>query len=58
VTDSRSPRAAAEVVCPHCKKPFAPELLEGSKADFRGSKCPHCRLFVPSNRANELLVED
>jgi DNA-directed RNA polymerase subunit RPC12/RpoP len=38
-------------VCPHCKKPFDGELLaEGSRHE--GFKCPHCRLFVPAERAN------
>ena len=38
------------VVCPHCKKPFDGELLaEGSRHE--GFKCPHCRLFVPAERA-------
>jgi predicted amidophosphoribosyltransferase len=38
-------------VCPHCKKPFDSELLaEGSRHE--GFKCPHCRLFVPVERAN------
>jgi DNA-directed RNA polymerase subunit RPC12/RpoP len=38
-----------EVVCPHCGKPFSAPLL----ADLaqRGYKCPHCRLFVPLDRA-------
>jgi DNA-directed RNA polymerase subunit RPC12/RpoP len=40
-----------EIVCPHCKKTFAGELLaEGSRHE--GFKCPHCRLFVPAERAN------
>ena len=40
-----------EIVCPHCKKSFAGELLaEGSRHE--GFKCPHCRLFVPAGRAN------
>jgi hypothetical protein len=47
------PMAAAptyEVVCPHCKKPFRGELMGGD--DHRqGFKCPHCRLFVPYERA-------
>ena len=39
-------------VCPHCKKPFDAELLaEGSRHE--GFKCPHCRLFVPVERAND-----
>jgi hypothetical protein len=38
------------VLCPHCKKPFDGELLaEGSRHE--GFKCPHCRLFVPAERA-------
>ena len=38
------------VLCPHCKKPFDGELLaEGSRHE--GFKCPHCRLFVPVERA-------
>jgi hypothetical protein len=38
-------------ICPHCKKPFDGELLaEGSRHE--GFKCPHCRLFVPAERAN------
>jgi len=38
-------------VCPHCKKPFDAELLaEGSRHE--GFKCPHCRLFIPAERAN------
>jgi DNA-directed RNA polymerase subunit RPC12/RpoP len=41
---------AHAIVCPHCKKPFDGELLaEGSRHE--GFKCPHCRLFVPAERA-------
>jgi transposase-like protein len=39
-----------DVVCPHCKKSFQGELI-GSDASRRGFKCPHCRLFVPLERA-------
>jgi DNA-directed RNA polymerase subunit RPC12/RpoP len=40
------------VVCPHCGKEFEAELLVGSDAPkSRGFKCPHCRLFVPAERA-------
>jgi len=43
--------SAHTIVCPHCKKPFDGELLaEGSRHE--GFKCPHCRLFVPAERAN------
>ncbi|HEY7016986.1 MAG TPA: hypothetical protein VH297_00840 [Gaiellaceae bacterium] len=42
------------VVCPHCGKEFEAELLEASSAQGpRGFKCPHCRLFVPLERAGE-----
>jgi transposase-like protein len=39
-----------EVVCPHCKKTFRGELL-GESDKRQGFKCPHCRLFVPYERA-------
>jgi hypothetical protein len=41
---------SSAVVCPHCSKPFTAPLLEGGSAP-RGFKCPHCRLFVPLERA-------
>jgi DNA-directed RNA polymerase subunit RPC12/RpoP len=40
-----------EIVCPHCKKTFSAELIEGEPERYRGFKCPHCRLFVPALRA-------
>jgi len=40
-----------EVVCPHCKKPFEAELIDGDTERHRGFKCPHCKLFVPAERA-------
>lgn len=42
-----------EVACPHCKKPFTAEVIEGGAARHRGFKCPHCRLFVAYERADE-----
>lgn len=39
-----------DVVCPHCKKSFRGELLGEDKLR-KGFKCPHCRLFVPYERA-------
>jgi DNA-directed RNA polymerase subunit RPC12/RpoP len=39
-----------DVVCPHCKKPFKGELIEGENPANRGFKCPHCRLFAPIDR--------
>jgi hypothetical protein len=47
-----------EVTCPHCKKTFQAELLEGPTERLRGFKCPHCKLFTPYDRADEQdLVE-
>ena len=40
-----------EIVCPHCKKTFTAELIDGAAARYRGFKCPHCKLFVPAERA-------
>ncbi len=39
-----------DVVCPHCKKAFKGELIEGDTPANRGFKCPHCRLFAPYER--------
>ena len=41
-----------DVVCPHCKKPFQGELIEGNTPANRGFKCPHCRLFAPMDRVD------
>ncbi len=41
-----------EVVCPHCKKPFNAELMDGAAERYRGFKCPHCKLFVPAERTD------
>jgi hypothetical protein len=40
------------VVCPHCKKQFSAELIEGAAERYCGFKCPHCRLFVPAKRTD------
>jgi transposase len=40
-----------QVVCPHCKKTFTAPLMAGATARHRGFKCPHCKLFVPADRA-------
>ena len=40
-----------EVTCPHCHKSFVPKALRRPTARHRGYKCPHCRLFVPIERA-------
>jgi transposase-like protein len=39
-----------DVVCPHCKKSFRSAPL-GEEERRQGFKCPHCRLFVPLERA-------
>jgi hypothetical protein len=45
---------SVEVECPHCRKMFDAEPLEGGRADrYRGFKCPHCKLFVPLQRATD-----
>jgi hypothetical protein len=49
---------AFDVTCPHCSKTFQAELIPGSAPRYEGFKCPHCRLFVPYERADEQdLVE-
>lgn len=42
-----------EVSCPHCHKPFEADLMSGAAERYRGFKCPHCKLFVPYERADE-----
>jgi transposase-like protein len=50
--------ASFEVVCPHCKKTFEAELLTGGADRHQGFKCPHCKLFVAYERADDQdLVE-
>lgn len=46
-----------EVVCPHCRKAFTPEPLPASQNRHQGFKCPHCRLFVASDRADETTAQ-
>jgi DNA-directed RNA polymerase subunit RPC12/RpoP len=46
------------VVCPHCGKEFEPELITSESARApEGFKCPHCRLFVPADRATPVADE-
>ena len=47
---------AVEVTCPHCRKTFAPDPLPRPSARHRGSKCPHCRLFVPLERVEDTAL--
>jgi DNA-directed RNA polymerase subunit RPC12/RpoP len=51
VPDLSAPNDGHEVVCPHCKKSFRAELMAGETERHRGFKCPHCKLFVPADRA-------
>jgi phage FluMu protein Com len=48
--------ARYEVTCPHCARMFVGRLLAGSAARYRGFKCPHCKLFVPYERVDELAA--
>jgi tRNA(Ile2) C34 agmatinyltransferase TiaS len=46
------------VVCPHCGKEFESELMKSVSARApEGFKCPHCRLFVPADRASSVADE-
>ena len=46
-----------EVECPHCHKGFSAAPIEGGRAArYLGFKCPHCKLFVPLQRATEVDV--
>jgi DNA-directed RNA polymerase subunit RPC12/RpoP len=47
---SEAHASATEIACPHCKKTFSADLMDGSAERYRGFKCPHCRLFVPAAR--------
>ena len=43
-----------EIECPHCHKTFSGEPIEGGRAArYLGFKCPHCKLFVPLQRATD-----
>ena len=53
VADEPAQATVYEVSCPHCGKAFREELLSGPAARYHGFKCPHCRLFVPLERASE-----
>lgn len=51
MADEGAQAAVYDVTCPHCRKPFRATLLVGSAERYTGFKCPHCRLFVPLERA-------
>ena len=42
-----------DVTCPHCGKEFQAELIIGAAPRYTGFKCPHCRLFVAYERADD-----
>ena len=47
-----SDEQGVEIKCPHCRKTFEAERIEGGDAArYHGFKCPHCKLFVPIERA-------
>jgi DNA-directed RNA polymerase subunit RPC12/RpoP len=47
---------SVEAICPHCHKTFEPSPLPRPTARQRGYKCPHCRLFVPIERAADSAI--
>ena len=53
MTEVPTQEPAHEIVCPHCKKTFSAELMSGGAERYQGFKCPHCRLFVAYERADE-----
>src|ERR671934_893831 len=58
VSDGPPVDAQYEVECPHCHKTFTGQLIDGTAPRYQGFKCPHCKLFVPFERADEQeLVE-
>ena len=53
MSEQAAPQGTYAVTCPHCKRSFEADVLEGSAARYSGFKCPHCRLFVPFERVEE-----
>jgi predicted RNA-binding Zn-ribbon protein involved in translation (DUF1610 family) len=51
VADASAQSTVYDVNCPHCGKDFREEPLTGPAERYTGFKCPHCRLFVPFERA-------
>jgi hypothetical protein len=58
MADTQPPGGSYEVVCPHCRKPFAAELMTGGSDRHVGFKCPHCRLFVAYERVHADEAEE
>ncbi len=53
MSDAPLAEGAYEVECPHCHRTFTASVMTGSAPRYHGFKCPHCRLFVPYERAKE-----
>jgi phage FluMu protein Com len=58
VAEDAQSSASFEVRCPHCKKSFNSELIDGAAERYRGFKCPHCKLFVPAERADGASLQN
>ena len=56
MTGAVSSDNAYAVTCPHCRKPFEADLIAGGPARHRGFKCPHCKLFIPADRAADAAL--
>ncbi len=54
MSETQGTEASPDIACPHCKKPFTADLMQGAAARFQGFKCPHCRLFIPLERVKQL----
>ena len=39
---------AVALTCPHCRKPFTPNVDVTQPPRLQGTKCTNCRLFVPA----------
>jgi hypothetical protein len=56
MAESVTSDSTIEATCPHCHKAFKPDPLARPSARHRGFKCPHCRLFVPLERASDVAL--
>ena len=53
MADLPNSESTYQVVCPHCGKDFEAQPLTGTAQRYQGFKCPHCRLFVAYERAED-----
>jgi hypothetical protein len=58
MSDAPAAETVYEVVCPHCHKQFEAPLMAGGAARYHGFKCPHCKLFVPLERAGDQELDE